>query len=509
MFKSSLPSPLHLTSKKKCILNDGNVSPRVKSAQDTLTEIISVCNEMGVTRISDITYMDKVYIPNYSVFLPGTEDSIWVYSGKGTTKISARAGGLMESVERYCSLSSTYSKNFIQGTYLQLSKTHKVLHPYEVVEPVVQTYNDHNSISDFMPGYDLLNNEDVLVPAQLALSKYSARHPSVCTFLYSHTNGLASGNVMEEAICHALCEVIERDAASIADLCASSLPYTILKKINSLNNLENGSAKTAQFPEDKFVDDSSIFQDVDISEIAEEFEPIKFLVKSFHDKGISLLIKDITQKDIGIATFVASSIEQITSDYGYFAKGYGTHLDARIALTRAITELSQTRAANIQGARDDLKKIQYKENDEIYKRKWQFMPASSTTNKKKSIKFSEINTYVKEDILDDIKILLNKLKKAKLKRVIIVDLTNPNVGIPVVRAIVPGLETFEVAKLFTNTELFMGSRAKSYFQKLIPFLNNALLPVKLAEDVLCDLTSSSLQLKMTSRKNHPNVANYT
>ena len=39
-----------------------------------------------------------------------------------------------------------------------------------------------------------------------------------------------------------------------------------------------------------------------------------------------------------------------------FAKGYGTHLDARIALIRAITELSQTRAVNIQGARDDLEK---------------------------------------------------------------------------------------------------------------------------------------------------------
>ena len=63
----------------------------------------------------------------------------------------------------------------------------------------------------------------------------------------------------------------------------------------------------------KFVDDSSIFPDVDISEIAREFEPIKSLVKKFADAGIPLLIKDITQKDIGIPTFVASSIEWITT----------------------------------------------------------------------------------------------------------------------------------------------------------------------------------------------------
>ena len=85
--------------------------------------------------------------------------------------------------------------------------------------------------------------------------------------------------------------------------------------------------------ENEFVDDASIYPDVDISDIGREFESIKFLVSQFADAGISLLIKDITQKDIGIPTFVASSIEWITSDYGYFAKGYGTHLDARIART--------------------------------------------------------------------------------------------------------------------------------------------------------------------------------
>ena len=241
--------------------------------------------------------------------------------------------------------------------------------------------------------------------------------------------------------------------------------YTIQftkKKTNLINNVN-------QITDDKFVDDSSIFADVDISEIAEEYEPIKFLVKKFNNAGISLLIKDITQRDIGIPTFVASSIEHITSDYGIFAKGYGTHLDARIALIRAITELSQTRAANIQGARDDFKKIQYKENDDVYKRKWQFMPTSSSLtgiNNTTSIMFSEIKTYEKKDILDDIQLILRLLKKAGMKRAIIVDLTNEYVGIPVVRAIVPGLETFEVGRLFTNTGLVMGKRAKSFFRNL-------------------------------------------
>jgi thioglycine synthase len=457
---------LHLKSTKKYSYKDGLLT-RIKSAEDTLADITSISKKIGVTRISDITYLDKLFIPNFSAILPGTEDSIWVYSGKGPTMAHAKAGALMEAIERYSSLSSNRSKSFIQGTYSQLSKCYsKVLHPAEVVEPVNQEYSNNESILDFLPGFDLLTNEKVLVPAQLALSKYSARSPATSPFLFSHTNGIASGNVLEEAICHALCEVIERDAISIADLCASCIPYTILEKIkNSLNKNMTCSYTITPIPEDIFVDDSSIFPDVDISEIAGECEPIKFLVKRFTDSGIPLLIKDITQKDIGIPTFVASSIEWVSDSYGYFSKGFGTNPDARIALIRAITEVSQTRAVNIQGARDDLRKIQYKQNDEIYKRKWQFIAASSLSkkNSNKTIKFSEIRTYVNTDILKDIKLILNRLKNAKLKRAIIVDLTNPNVGIPVVRSIVPGLETFEVAKLFMQKELIMGIRAKKHF----------------------------------------------
>jgi ribosomal protein S12 methylthiotransferase accessory factor len=455
---------------KKYITKDGYVSTRVKSVQNTLGEIIPICREIGVTRVSDITFLDKLYIPNFSAILPDTEDSIWVYSGKGITRINAIASALMESIERYCSLPSTCSKSFIHGTYLDLSKIYKkVLHPDEVVEPVEPIYNDKESIIDYLPGFDILKNEEVLVPAQLVFSKFSAKPPSINAFPYSHTNGLASGNVLEEAICHALCEVIERDAVSIADLCSSSIPYSILENIiNSLKEAHYGSYLINKIPEDKFVDDSSIFPDVNISAIVKEFGPIKFLVKRFTDTGISLLIKNITQEDIGIPTFVASSIEWITSDYGYFAKGYGTHPDSRIALIRAITELSQTRAANIQGARDDFKKISYRHNDEIYKRKWEFISSSSNghTNNK-NIPFSEIKTYVKNDILDEIKLVLDRLKKAGLKRAIIVDLTNPKVGVPVVRAIVPGLETFEVAKLYTNTNLILGKRAKKQFSNIL------------------------------------------
>jgi ribosomal protein S12 methylthiotransferase accessory factor len=74
-------------------------------------------------------------------------------------------------------------------------------------------------------------------------------------------------------------------------------------------------------------------------------------------------------------------------------------------------------------------------------------------------KFSQVKTFFNEDILDDIKLILSRLRSVGLYRVIIVDLTNPEIGIPVVRAIVPGLETFKI------TKSVMGMRARACFKK--------------------------------------------
>jgi thioglycine synthase len=434
---------LRLQPRQKWTING---TSRISPAQETLKRITSISQKIGVTRLADITNMDKLGIPNYSAVLPGTEDYIWVYSGKGPTKAHARASALMESIERYSALPSGGPKNFIQGSYDQLSKSFTVLHPDEVLEPVIFQYTNEMPM-DFLPGFDLFTTEQILVPASLALFRYSPVPPFVNPFAFHHTNGLASGNVLEEAICHSLCEAIERDATSLAELRASAIPFHFLRHIT--NTLKAKGYALNSIPTDKYVDDPNIFPDVNISQI--EFQPVKALTEKFVQAKIPLVIKDITS-DIGIPTFNASSIEWISHDYGYLAEGHGTHPDARIALLRAITEVSQTRAANIQGARDDLRKIKYGQNNTDDKRAWQFMKSGKT------VKFSEIATYFNQDILDDIKLILEHLKQTGLKRAIIVDLTNNSIKIPVVRALVPGLETFKF------TKSVMGWRARRYFK---------------------------------------------
>lgn len=435
---------MNLQSRSK-LGTDG--SPRAVSAQHTLGVATLICKQIGVTRLADITHMDKLNIPNYSAVLPGTEDYIWVYSGKGQTKVHAQVSALMESIERYSSLPSSCHRKFIQGSYDQLSKEHTILHPEEVVEPFNFQYKDYMTM-DFISGFEMLSEEFILVPAALALFRYSPKPPALNPFAFYHTNGLASGNVLEEAICHSLCEVIERDAVSLAQLRASAIPFHSIQYISNALRAQ-GYPLTPISPE-LFKDDVSIFSDVDIYDL--DFQPLKVLIKKFEKAGIPLIIKNITS-DIGIPTFIASSVEWLSHDYGYLVEGHGTHPDSRIALSRAITEVSQTRAANIQGARDDLRKIKYGQENSDDKRAWQF------TQSKRNSRFSDIRSYLNEDILDDIKLLLGCLKKVGLTKVIIVDLTIAEIGIPVVRAIIPGLETFKF------TKSVIGLRAKRYLKQ--------------------------------------------
>jgi ribosomal protein S12 methylthiotransferase accessory factor len=431
-------------SQKKWTLNG---TSRVIPVENTLSHILELSKKIGLTRIADITYMDKLYIPNYSCVLPGTEDYIWVYSGKGPTKKHAKVSAIMESIERYSSLPTNYTRKFITGTFNELKESYNLLHPDDLVEPLTFDFQN-DMLMDYVEGYDIINKENILVPAALALFRYTPNSHSLNPFAFHHTNGLASGNVFEEAVCHALCEVIERDAISLAQLRASAIPFHILSKIH--HNLRIQGYHINSISKEQFIDDNSLYQDVKICE-EDNFQPVTNLIKKFKKFNIRLIIKDITT-DIKIPTFNAACVEWISHDYGYLAEGHGTHPDKRIAILRAITEVSQTRAANIQGARDDLRKIHYNDNNTDDKNAWQFMSSQRTIN------FSDIITYQNEDILDDIKLIIKFFKEVGLNKAIIVNLTNPKIKIPVVRAIVPGLETFKISKSI------MGFRARRSYK---------------------------------------------
>jgi YcaO-like protein with predicted kinase domain len=47
-----------------------------------------------------------------------------------------------------------------------------------------------------------------------------------------------------------------------------------------------------------------------------------------------------------------------------------------------------------------------------------------------------------DDIYEDLQVVLNELERRGFQRVVVVDLTRPNLEVPVVRVIVPGMEVY-------------------------------------------------------------------
>jgi YcaO-like protein with predicted kinase domain len=118
-------------------------------------------------------------------------------------------------------------------------------------------------------------------------------------------------------------------------------------------------------------------------------------------------------------------------------EGYGCHPDRQIALIRALTEAAQARLTIIAGSRDDFWRRSYKEFLDPDKEKAlrQHLTTVAPTRR-----FAEVPNLTSDSFEDDVEAGLASLSKIGIGQAVVVDLTKPAFGLPVVRAIVPGLE---------------------------------------------------------------------
>src|SRR5262249_55664089 len=197
------------------------------------------------------------------------------------------------------------------------------------------------------------------------------------------------------------------------------------------------------------IPEGQLFPIIDLDSLP---EPASSLSKRFTATGIRLVIRDITS-DLAVPTFVAAAWDVPVMGPVHFHSGLGTHPDARVAMTRAITELAQSRLTVFQGVREDIDRIAKRDG-------WVDSPAHSlwlADGPEKS--FESVRTYRHDDILDDVNFMLDRLHAAGLEQVIAVDLTRPEVGFPVVKIIVPGLEDWS-ARHFDPELIIVGTRAE-------------------------------------------------
>src|SRR5439155_21772287 len=119
------------------------------------------------------------------------------------------------------------------------------------------------------------------------------------------------------------------------------------------------------------------------------------------------------------------------------AAGHGCHPVREIALVRALAEAAQVRLTVISGLRDDFRRDSYKQllDPDVVRAVRNRISASAATRR-----FGDVPTSDGDTLEEDVEQELECIRKAGIRRVVMVDLTKPEFALPVVRVIVPGLE---------------------------------------------------------------------
>jgi ribosomal protein S12 methylthiotransferase accessory factor YcaO len=133
------------------------------------------------------------------------------YFGKGLTIGQNMASAGFEFFERYCARMRP-DDVMTEASYEDVSNNAVDPHLFDLG---LSSYNPKIKI-DWVWGYSLTRKIPLLVPANLAFLPYRTEESEKYIVL-SDSNGLASGNNLEEAILHALLEVIERDQVNISE----------------------------------------------------------------------------------------------------------------------------------------------------------------------------------------------------------------------------------------------------------------------------------------------------
>ena len=118
--------------------------------------------------------------------------------------------------------------------------------------------------------------------------------------------------------------------------------------------------------------------------------------------------------------------------------GVGTHLNPEIAAVRAITEVAQSRATHKHGSKINaqLQKVTQEMGYEKIKKVNRLWYADQP----RKIALEDMEDKSTPYVLDDIEVVLGRLMECGFDMVAAVDLTRPEIGVPTVRMIVPGLE---------------------------------------------------------------------
>ena len=376
---------------------------RIIPPSETIKNNEDKAKTAGITRITEITHLDRIGLPVFSAIRPTSQEgSISIYGGKGISVDHAKASALMEGFERYSA--EKQDENTVTGTIQEISSKGNCIDIQSLNLPKDFKKESIDFINlEWNIAHDLITGEDYYIPSNAIYHPYVNEDNTVQSLFKSNTNGLASGNSLDEAILHGMFEVIERDAWSIFELTHKNSRQIDLETIES--------------------------------------DIINEALLKFSENEINIKLMDMTA-DINIPTIAASADDTLLKDAGLLTLGIGTHLDPEVAVLRALTEVAQSRATQIHGAREDTVRADfartagYERMKRINKHYFQ--------EEENKINLADIENRSTDSINRDIDIVLDELKKNEIEHVLYYDLTRPELGVNVVRVVIPTMELYSI-----------------------------------------------------------------
>lgn len=372
-------------------------SHRARSPRATLARARRLMKPLGITRLARLTGLDCLGVPVWAAIRPNGR-SLATAQGKGLTDEAAAVSALMETIETWHA--ENLERPVVRGAYRSLRARLPLVDPRRLPRPR-RVGMDHGTRLDWIEGWDLATGGPRWVPRE-AVTLDCVMPASQQPRFDRSSNGIASGNHLLEAIVHAICEVIERDA-------------------ESRWRLARGQRR------------------VDLSSVRDPF--CRALLDRLDAARVHTTAWDITS-DVGVPAYGVAIMEDPHEPawraLGLY-QGFGCHLDASIALGRALVEAIQTRLTYISGSRDDFFPHDYERatDPELLELIWDevHQPAAE------SVDFSRPPSLAGPRFEDDVRTLIDRLRAAGARQVVAVDLSRPELRVPVVKILIPGRAT--------------------------------------------------------------------
>jgi YcaO-like protein with predicted kinase domain len=367
-------------------LRDG--THRTATLEATWRRFAPAARRAGITRIAELTGLDTLGIPVFAAIRPMGR-SLSTQQGKGTSALAAKVSALMESLE-------TWSAEHLALPVIRASARALGDRAVDVrALPRPRGRLDRDARWRWVSGWDLAGDRPVLVPEQAVTLDTTFRAPPVFDI---SSNGLASGNLLVEAIVHGLCEVIERDAEAAWRRAGSDRRIV-------LDSIPDPACRA--------------------------------LIDRITQAGARVFVWDVAGAGAAVPVIGAAIMEDpgepAWRTLGFY-QGFGAHWLPEIAIARALTEAAQTRLTYIAGARDDFFPIDYERATDpaLLAALWQQFGSPCD----EPVAFDDLPRLPARSLGDALVQLV-----ATQRQVIAVDLTHPALGVPVVKVIVPGRAT--------------------------------------------------------------------